>query len=767
MQRPALQLVLVAGLVLPVLLGEYLLAFPAGPDITRLRHALISVAFSEAGRWCLLLGSTAVAAWRFLRPPQGPPDLPFLGFTVLAATRTAIAAAPGAPTLDESAFVAAIALAALTAPVLAPPANPDTRDWIQTTCRLAALFSLTVTAFPCTFHFQDQPRLTGLWNNPNTCGLAMAAFLAWNLAAWIQPAEDDRPNLGRWQLITHGGLAAIVLAATYSRGAWLATLMALTLTTVLHLRTPPIDRRTFQPVPLLLATAAIAAVFALSAPRLGDRVRTLLNPADRSWVNRLHAANGALQLTLAQPLAGWGLDRLETPYLRHFAPPDLREPGAILLNDPLRIAAGLGLPGLALFSWILLQRRPTNPTPLRTLAPLVALGVGSVLDGVLFRPALALPFWLLVLSLPRRLPPATPPSQPDPGPRPKPRRWLRAPDGSVTLAQPLRRLRELLRPLRRQAAVAALTLAITLQLHWNPDLQGGWRPQLHPRLRAAALQTLQSPTVPERVDRLQEWLHREKEHVAWHEVLGPAQWPAQQARQGCRGFCEAFVELARAANVTARLAWTFWPTIGNDHFWVEVWDPETEAWHSCDVSEADRTWATPWMHRIPKAVSLVPRNGASPIADLESGRWENLRNTIAAHYPSGEVRVRVHRHGAPFAGARVVAEVWLGDGMGGSAPNAVKFHRPALFPVLAALTDASGNARLQLGESAERAYRIRLDQGPRPDWAWVIVRAGHRHPLVLDADRELPFDPTTMSAPRASKTTSASATVANANSYSL
>ena len=171
---------------------------------------------------------------------------------------------------------------------------------------------------------------------------------------------------------------------------------------------------------------------------------------------------------------------------------------------------------------------------------------------------------------------------------------------------------------------------------------------------------------------------------------------------------------------------------------MEIWDVENQRWHPCDVSAYERTWDTPWMHRVPKAVSLVPTTEPGSWAAHDQSQWEMLENTIGQHYPSGQVEVTVLERDRPLSGARVEVLVWLGNGTGGQAAGATKFVDPMLFSVLAGRTDTNGLVRFTLGHSAQQPYRIRPDVPGDSDWAWVAVHSNSQHRSTLRADRFRP-----------------------------
>jgi hypothetical protein len=223
------------------------------------------------------------------------------------------------------------------------------------------------------------------------------------------------------------------------------------------------------------------------------------------------------------------------------------------------------------------------------------------------------------------------------------------------------------------------------------------------------------------------------------ELPLPGRALPRMVRGGCESFSVAFVGLGRTVSLPVRLAYTFWPTNGNGHYWNEVWDTQERRWHAFDASALDRPYHYPWLHRVAKSAIHVPTGDPGAWNALAEGRFEALTNTVAAFYPSGTVRVRVEHRGKPLAGERVLAQVWMGEGMGASADNARKFWTPEVFTVAAVRTGSDGIARLDLGQSAWRPYRLVLDRPGKPYWVWLGLRAGQRYEVILDAARSRPF----------------------------
>jgi hypothetical protein len=286
----------------------------------------------------------------------------------------------------------------------------------------------------------------------------------------------------------------------------------------------------------------------------------------------------------------------------------------------------------------------------------------------------------------------------------------------------------------------ACTLFLVGFIYW-PDIPGGIRYRIDPWVRQAAGALAGTTNTAAKADALHEWMHTRSRQEQWtHQWLGGLDWATKGALGGCRAFCETYSEIGNALGLKVRPAYTFWPTIGNSHYWVEIWDEERNCWHPCDVSSYGRTWDTDWIQRVPKAVVLVPTGRPDSWAAHDQQRWEYLENTIIAYYPTGQVEVTVLEKERALAGVRVVVQVWLGHGMGGKASNAYKFLDATLFSVLAGHTDTNGRVLFSLGRSAQQPYRIYIDRNDNSDWVWLSVDSNSLHRIILRADRQVAFD---------------------------
>jgi len=262
--------------------------------------------------------------------------------------------------------------------------------------------------------------------------------------------------------------------------------------------------------------------------------------------------------------------------------------------------------------------------------------------------------------------------------------------------------------------------------------------QLGFHARLAPLMIKYSTTTAEAADALNSLMIALHDEAA-HSPVKISGRLARMAAGGCEQYALAFAGLARGVGMPSRVAYNFWPTIGNGHYWNEVWDTEKQRWHGFDASALDRPYDFPWMHRVTKTAILSAGGKRGSWNALAERRFEALHNSIEEFYPSGRINVSVTNSSGPAASVRVTAEVWLGLSMGGTAANAKKFHTPEMFQVLSAVTDENGRSQMKLGETAWKAYRISV-QGTDGDWKWVVVRSNQTHNLVLNADCKRPFD---------------------------
>lgn len=146
----------------------------------------------------------------------------------------------------------------------------------------------------------------------------------------------------RWRLL--GAVVALVgilaIACTFTRGAWVGLGVALIVMVAL-LR------------PKLLPALAIVAVLAmvLSPAPFRQRAMSILDPRDRSSLERTYMWRAGVHMFFDHPLTGVGLQDLKPIYERYRVP-EANESVGHLHSVPIQIAATLGLVGIAAFAWL-------------------------------------------------------------------------------------------------------------------------------------------------------------------------------------------------------------------------------------------------------------------------------------------------------------------------------------------------------------------------------------------------------------------------------
>ncbi|MCC6348637.1 MAG: O-antigen ligase family protein [Candidatus Eisenbacteria bacterium] len=183
----------------------------------------------------------------------------------------------------------------------------------------------------------------------------------------------------RWRL----GAAAVAvvglvaLAATFTRSAWIGLLVS---GAVLLGACAPLGL-------VALALLAVAAWF-LTPGTLGERVRSVFDPANKWNEERMHMWDAGLRMFRDHPLTGVGLQDLHALYDRYRSPAAVERAGH-LHNVVVQIAATMGVVGLAAFTWLygsLVSAASAGLRPLvkrRGLAAGLKLGVTAALAGFL------------------------------------------------------------------------------------------------------------------------------------------------------------------------------------------------------------------------------------------------------------------------------------------------------------------------------------------------------------------------------------------------
>jgi len=212
-------------------------------------------------------------------------------------------------------------------------------------------------------------------------------------------------------------------------------------------------------------------------------------------------------------------------------------------------------------------------------------------------------------------------------------------------------------------------------------------------------------------------------------------------RGKCREEVMEYAYLGRLAGVPIRPAYVLWPTSASMHWFAEVWSTEENQWHAVDSSARDRPYRVAWVLRVPKATVLSATGERGGWNVLNEQRWEAFDNTVGIIYPSGHVVVRVVDREQPVKNQRVLAQIWLPKETVSAVGERTEISgQQHLVSVLAARTDANGEAQFTLGQSARYPYRLALDKPGESDWQWLAVQSNRTYDVTLHIDRSKPFD---------------------------
>ncbi len=249
-----------------------------------------------------------------------------------------------------------------------------------------------MTSAPAVFFFEGHTRLQLGFPTPNYLGAFVAAMLPLQWAA-----SSFSPIPSKWmqwisRIVEGGGL--LLIAATYSRGATLAYLVAAAIFSVVQ------TQQTKRRIQFIAPRLAVLVICALS---LGfwKRATPSYVAADASAMNRLPVWEGAAVLFSVRPLSGWGWGSSGQSYVNW-----VQEQGPDnyvgVLNSFLQINAELGgIVGAAFIAcvftplvgaWRARTIKPDAITPLAAVAASICawtvtnsfstLGESQILNGI-------------------------------------------------------------------------------------------------------------------------------------------------------------------------------------------------------------------------------------------------------------------------------------------------------------------------------------------------------------------------------------------------
>jgi len=237
------------------------------------------------------------------------------------------------------------------------------------------------------YKYQGQARWSGVWENPNIFGMLMGVgvVLAFGtLVFWLRRNRRTEmggealgirtiKNRGSWRrwlwsafLVWAAGVMTVGLVKSYSRGAWLGTVVGLAYLAneVAKTKSTRIKMDSRRPNKVRKRSVlrwSVLAVIAASVTILGfwnlrdtrgivlRRIYSVGNPNDFSWRKRLTAYEGALQMMSEKPWFGFGWSQPEPVYTALYCPPKVDESMAIHCNDFLIFGTTLGIPTLTCF----------------------------------------------------------------------------------------------------------------------------------------------------------------------------------------------------------------------------------------------------------------------------------------------------------------------------------------------------------------------------------------------------------------------------------
>lgn len=308
------------------------------------------------------------------------------------------------------------------------------------------------------FFYRGQQRWTGPWDNPNLFGVLMGVgtilavgLLVSRLAskgqiqgASVEGRETKRPRfnsqrstrnfLSRFaSLVTRctpllllaiaAAVCTYALLKSYSRGAWLGTVLALVFllfqgSTGIANRAVVSFRRNWFPSSILVVSLFVICFwqFRHTEASLARRLFSVGNPNDFSWRNRAAAWEGAGRMMLDKPWSGFGWSKAEEIYSKEYRAARLEESAAIQMNDYLMLGMSAGVPALAflvLYLFLTFARRKRDArnltqavTPIEAersaelstiaISGALVLLIGFWFDGGLFKLPTAMVFWVLI-----------------------------------------------------------------------------------------------------------------------------------------------------------------------------------------------------------------------------------------------------------------------------------------------------------------------------------------------------------------------------------
>lgn len=146
-----------------------------------------------------------------------------------------------------------------------------------------------------------------------------------------------------WWMVPAGALTVAALAFTYSRNAWLG-LVAGMVGLAATARRAGLIALCLVVLGLLVAVVSPATVL--------DRVRSIADPQDSTFRDRVAMWRAGLQMIADHPLLGVGPGQVRAWYPHYRRPEAVRPSTGHLHNSPIHLAAERGLPALGVWIWL-------------------------------------------------------------------------------------------------------------------------------------------------------------------------------------------------------------------------------------------------------------------------------------------------------------------------------------------------------------------------------------------------------------------------------
>jgi O-antigen ligase len=207
-------------------------------------------------------------------------------------------------------------------------------------------------------------------------------------------------------------LTALVL--TLSRGGWIGSLLGLSFMSMALLTSRHFKRKGFL-MSMIGGSVALALIFLASTPVV-ERVRTVVEKEEEaSFSSRVVAWGGVVEMIGDYPLLGTGPGTFATVFTK-YQPAGLSRHYTMAHNDYLHFTSEVGLPLIAVFSWMVIAfykrgfYKLKNPSrlgrgiTLGAMSGITAILFHSISDFNLHIPANALLFTVLVAIVVSPLP---------------------------------------------------------------------------------------------------------------------------------------------------------------------------------------------------------------------------------------------------------------------------------------------------------------------------------------------------------------------------